>query len=200
MLERFKYEYDVSNLKQIISSEKTSQFSDRSDAEYLAMRFAEIGAEGLRDTEKDIALKAQKYSINFSQPYKINQSDLSKLGYNYHMVVVGTALEFAGDTARRGVLRKPEYVRDYNDRAKGGRFNLLYSDPLDTQVIENKQWEEMRRFVEENPTLSAFLTTGYNLMPNFIQWHIGQAVNLEFVRSRIVPAYDSVASRLLTSS
>lgn len=193
-LENFINRYkNVPDLRQVISLEKEREFPEMSDAGYIAMRFANYGAEGLKEIEEEISLKGPHYNIN--------QSDKNKLGFNYSAVVVGTILEFMAHATNRGVFDKPGYVREHNARIKGSKYyRLLYSDPSEAQVIKNEYWGQMRRLGEENPTLSAIFTTGYHLMPDFIQWHIGQMGNLEYIRETTLPVYYSVASRLLTSS
>lgn len=200
-VERFRNEYDIPNLKQVILSEKKRQFPEMSDAGYLGMTFADFGAEGLRETQEEISLKEKAHLINISSPHNINRSYLNKLGDNYSAVIVGTILEFMAGAIKQGVFDKPGYVREHNTRIKGSKYYYpLYSHPWETQVIKNEYWEQMRRLAEENPTLSAFFTTGYHLMPYFIQEHIVNVGSLEFIIERTLPIYHSVASRLLTSS
>ena len=199
--ERFRAEFNVPNLKQKLLFEKERKFPEMSLAGYLGMRFAEFGAEGLRETEEEIDLKAKAYSINFSQQYNISPLDQNKLGDNYTMVVFGTIIEFMSDAANSGVFDKPGYVEAHNTRIIDSKFySPLYSDPADVQVIKDEFWEELRRLAEENPTLSDIFTTSYHLMPDFVQWHIWQVGDLEYITGTTLPVYNSVAQRLLTSS
>jgi hypothetical protein len=198
--ERFKKEYNVPNLKLVLSLEKESKFPEKSLAGYLGMRFAEFGAEELRETERDIDSKEKAYLINISPPYPKTQSDKIKLGDNYYAIVVGTVIEFMADAANKGVFNKPEYVREHNARIRGSKnFYPLYSDPVDVQVIKNEYWEQLRRLAEENPTLTTLFTTNYHLMPNYIQWHIEHSGSFELIKNRVVSIYLSVASKLLNS-
>jgi len=201
-LENFINRYrNVPDLRQVISLEKERKFPGMSDAGYLAMRFADSGAEGLRETEEAISLKEKAYLINISPPYKIKHTDRNQLAFNYSAVVVGTILEFMSDAANSGVFDKPGYVEAHNTRIIDSKFySPLYSDPADVQVIKDEFWEELRRLAEENPTLSDIFTTSYHLMPDFVQWHIWQVGDLEYITGTTLPVYNSVAQRLLTSS
>ena len=201
-LENFINRYrNVPDLRQVISLEKERKFPGMSDAGYLAMRFADSGAEGLRETEEAISLKEKAYLINISPPYKIKHTDRNKLVFNYSAVVVGTILEFMSDAANSRVFDKPGYVEAHNTRIKESKnYYPLYSHPWEAQVIKNEHWEELRRLADEDPTLSAIFTRDYHLMPDFIQWHIGQVGDLEHITGTTLPVYNSVAQRLLTSS
>jgi hypothetical protein len=192
-LENFINRYkNVPDLRQVISLEKEREFPEMSYAGYIAMRFAESGAEGLRETEKEISSKGPRYNIN--------PSDRNKLAFNYSAVVVGTILEFMADAANTGLYDNPGYVGAHNTRIKESRYYYpLYCDPRDTQVIKNEYWEQLRRLADEDPTLSAIFTRDYHLMTDFIQWHIEQVGNPEYIRGTTLPVYYSVASRLLTS-
>lgn len=200
-LERFSAEFNVPNLKQKLLLEKERKFPEMSLAGYLGMKFAEYGAEGLRETEAEISSKAKAYFINFSPPYNISHLDRNKLGDNYSAITVGTIIEFMADATNIGLFNKPEYVEVHNARIKNSKFyQPLYSGPSDVQVIKNEYWEQLRRLAEENPTLTSFFTTNYHLMPNFVKWHIERGGSFEVIKRRVIPIYHSVASKLLTSS
>lgn len=198
-LENFSATYSGPDFKQFLLREK-ERFPHMSNVAFLAMRFADFGAEGLKEAEKDVTLKAKKYLVTFSPPYRINDSDQIILGNNYSSITVGLSLQFMDKALFDGAFNKAGFVREHNKRIDGSiLYPPLFSHDWEALAINNEDLRKMRELASADKTLSVFFKEGFSLMPNFIQQHVGDSRNLDAIREKVIPIYYPVASKLLTS-
>lgn len=194
-VENFRNQYNTRDLKERISREK-ERFPQMSAPAFLAMKFADFGAEGLRKEEAKITEKARFYIAHFGPPYRISDEDMGKVAVNYSAVIFGLSLQFMEDALIWGAFDKPGFVREHNKRIEGSRlYAPLYSEAWEAQAIKNDNLQKMRELVLQDKTLSIFFQEGYPLMPYFIQQHVGHEENIVLIRRTIIPIYQPLAQK-----
>ena len=199
-LENFRERYSGPDFKAFLLREK-ERFPYMSNIAFLAMRFADFGAEGLKETEKDLVSKAKAYLVNISPPYPISQLDRVKLGDNYSSIVVGLGLQFMDKALFDGAFDKAGFVREHNKRIEGSViYAPLFSDDWEALAINNDDLQKMWELANADKTLSVFFNEGFSLMPYFIQKHVENIENLDVIRRNVIPIYYPVAVSLPTSS